>query len=64
MNSFDRDDALIWQRLDWLLIRNGAVALYCRPSVLEQDVGWLERYGYRVFEMQCSGWKTENGDAR
>lgn len=37
-----------WQRLDWMLLQNSAVALYYRRSVLEGDINWFTSNGYQV----------------
>lgn len=51
-----RNDGEEFQRLDWELLQNGAVTLYFRPQVLEEDVEWLKRHDYRVDSFECSLW--------
>lgn len=48
------------QRLDWLLLQNGAVTLYFRPQVLVEDVEWLKGHDYRVDSFECSVWVSES----
>lgn len=57
--SVFRDDPEDWQRLDLSLLKNGAVHLYHRASILEEDVEWLRGHGYRLDSFDCSGWDTE-----
>ena len=40
--AFFKNDPREWERLDWRLLQNGAVALYHRPAVLGEDVAWLQ----------------------
>jgi RNAse (barnase) inhibitor barstar len=49
-------DGSDFQRLDWQLLQNGAVSLYFRHELLDQDVRWLEEHAYRVTEVDCRGW--------
>ena len=51
-----RNEPEEFQRLDWRLLQNGAVTLYFRPQVLEEDVEWLKRHNYRVDSFECSLW--------
>jgi RNAse (barnase) inhibitor barstar len=37
-----------WQRLDWGLLQSSAVAMYFSTEVLDEDLAWLERHGYRI----------------
>jgi hypothetical protein len=48
-----------WQRLDWQLLQNGAVALYFSPDVLSEDLLWLRGHGYEVHEFDCERWTSE-----
>jgi RNAse (barnase) inhibitor barstar len=47
------------QRVDWRLLQNGAITLYYRPALLDEDIGWLQRHGYRVHQFDCSGWESD-----
>ena len=42
-----------WQRLDWLLLQNSAVALYYRRSVLEGDISWFAGNAYKVVTLDA-----------
>ncbi len=53
-----RDDPEEWQRLDLGLLKNGPVHLYYRPSILDEDVGWLRGRGYVVDDFDCSAWTS------
>lgn len=57
MAAFQGDD---YQRLDWALLQNGAVNLYYRMAVLEEDIAWLARHGYIVRDFDCSSWSCED----
>jgi RNAse (barnase) inhibitor barstar len=47
------------QQLDWTILRDGGVALYCRPEVLATDLKWLETNAYRIVEFDAAGWDSE-----
>ncbi len=49
-----------FQQLDWTLLQNGAITLYLRPQLLEEDVEWLREHLYRVDRFDCSGWFSES----
>jgi RNAse (barnase) inhibitor barstar len=49
-------DGSDFQRLDWLLLQNGAVTLYFRREALDLDAGWLRAHGYQVRELDCINW--------
>ncbi len=46
------------QRLDWMLLERGAVALYHKGSVLSGDVGWFRQQGYAIHELDGAGWHS------
>jgi hypothetical protein len=46
-------------RVDWHILRDGSVSLYLRPQYLNEDVEWLRRHGYQIFQCDCSQWTTE-----
>lgn len=58
MAIFSSEDAYD-QRTDWVILRNGGVALYWRPEVLKKDVDWLEEQGYNIVEFDASKWSSE-----
>ena len=49
-------DGTDFQRLDWLLLQNGAVTLYFRREALDLDAAWLRAHAYQVKELDCSDW--------
>jgi hypothetical protein len=48
-----------WQRLDWQLLQNGAVALYFSTDVLSEDLRWLREHGYELHEFDCEQWTSQ-----
>jgi len=58
MTSF-RDDDQTYQRVDYRLLQNGAVTLYCRRAYLEEDIAWLVARGYRLHRWDTSKWRSE-----
>ena len=48
-----RNEPEEFQRLDWMLLQDGAVTLYFRPQMLVEDVEWLKRHDYRVNSFEC-----------
>jgi len=48
-----------WQRLDWMILRNGWACLYSKPEFLLIDVSWFRKERYRVVEFDCSTWKDD-----
>lgn len=55
-----RNEPEEFQRLDLVLLQNGAVTLYFRSQVLAEDVKWLKRNDYRVDSLECSVWFSES----
>src|ERR1041384_1269586 len=55
-----RNEPEVFQRLDWMLLQNGAVTLYFRSQVLIEDVEWLKRHDYRVDNFECSIWDSDS----
>jgi RNAse (barnase) inhibitor barstar len=55
-----RNEPEEFQRLDWMLLQDGAVTLYFRQQVLAEDVEWLKRHGYLVDSFECSSWIDES----
>lgn len=47
------------QRRDWTILRDGGVALYWRPEVLNQDINWLESNAYHIVEFDAARWNSE-----
>jgi RNAse (barnase) inhibitor barstar len=44
---------------DYFLMRDGAIVMYYRPQVLDQDIEWLKSRDYRVVQFDCTTWETE-----
>lgn len=55
-----RNQAEQFQQLDWMLLQNGAITLYRRSLLLEEDVEWLRGHDYRVDRFDCSHWDSES----
>ncbi len=45
-------------RLDWRLMQNGAIALYHKGAVLNEDVAWFQQAGYRVHSLDATRWSS------
>jgi RNAse (barnase) inhibitor barstar len=45
-----------WQRLDWLILQNGAISLYWKKEVLENDLQWLQKEKYSIIYFDCNTW--------
>ena len=59
MAIFQKEAELL-HPLDWTLLQNGAITLYRRPRLLEEDVEWLRGHHYRVDRFDCSTWFSES----
>jgi RNAse (barnase) inhibitor barstar len=46
-------------RLDYRILQNGAVCLYFRPHILQEDIDWLRQQTYDVHELDCARWTSE-----
>ena len=46
-------------RLDYAIMRDGAVSLYYKKSVLHSDLEWFEKERYNVISFDCSKWGDE-----
>jgi len=57
MASFTQDPDE-WQRLDWQLLQNSAIALYFQNALLEEDVAWLATHDYRVLALRAGACHT------
>lgn len=55
MAAFSEDDD---DRLDWELLKYGAVTLYCRRELFDRDIDWLRNDGYGVHFIDCSDAST------
>jgi RNAse (barnase) inhibitor barstar len=62
-----RDHPSEFERLDWRILQNGAIALYYKPAILEEDVAWLAQHGYRLHQLDGARWESAadfHGDAK
>lgn len=55
-----RNETEQFQELDWRLLQNGAITLYRRPQLLEEDVNWLRGHQYRVDRFDCAAWFSQS----
>lgn len=46
------------ERLDVQLMKNSAVTLYHKNSLLTQDIACLQQFGYRVYTLDAAPWKS------
>lgn len=53
-----REDANPWNQVDWRLLQNGALSLYLRPTILEEDLAWLATHAYTIDRFDCRTWTT------
>lgn len=53
-----RDRIEDFQRLDWHILQNGAIALYHKRAVLDEDRTILTALGYHVHVLDASTWQT------
>lgn len=49
------------QQLDWMILRDGGIALYWRPEILAKDVNWLKSREYLIYSFEAAEWKSEEG---
>ena len=57
MHPFSPDGATR-NRLDFVTLRDGGVALYHADAVLSGDVEWLQQAGYAVVEFDGAKWRS------
>jgi RNAse (barnase) inhibitor barstar len=58
MSAFNPDEVND-QELDWVILRDGGIALYWRVEFLQEDLKWLESRGYQIHSFDAADWKTE-----
>lgn len=46
--------------LDFLLVKNGFVTLFCQRTILDETVTWLRDSGYRVAYVDASSWLSQS----
>lgn len=47
--------------LDFLLIQNGFVSLFCQRTILDEAISWLGQHSYKVVYLDAALWRS-NGD--
>lgn len=47
------------QQLDWVILRDGGIALYWRPEMLAADLEWFEANKYVVHSFDAGGWSSD-----
>lgn len=52
------DDSEQWQRLDWRILQNSAVALYHSPTILADDLVWLTSHRYTIRLLESAEWRS------
>ena len=58
MASF-RNEPEEWQRLDYLILREGSIYLYYQNAVLDESISWLKSNSYQIDEFNTAKWETE-----
>ena len=53
------EDAELEHPLDYILLRNGGVALYFAEHLLADAIAWLRVRHYLVHEFDCTSWQSE-----
>ena len=53
-----RDRLEDFQRLDWLILQNGAIALYHKRAILDEDRAWLAASAYEIRDLDAAPWIT------
>jgi RNAse (barnase) inhibitor barstar len=53
------EDAELEHPLDYVLLREGGVALYFAEHVLADAIAWLRERHYLVHELDCTSWQSE-----
>jgi len=47
------------QQLDWVILRDGGIALYWRPEILADDLKWFEAKEYVIHSFDTAGWDSD-----
>jgi hypothetical protein len=58
--SFFGNNPEDWERLDWQILRDGAIHLYWRSEYLAEDERWFADHGYRLYRFDCSTWTSSD----
>lgn len=41
-------------KVDWAILINGSISLYCDETILAKDMGWLENHQYKIIILDFS----------
>ena len=44
------------ETLDWVILRDGGLALYWRREYLNEDLEWFREQNYQLFVFNCEEW--------
>jgi RNAse (barnase) inhibitor barstar len=47
------------QQLDWVILRQGGIALYWRPELLSDDLKWFQAKNYMIHHFDAAEWNSE-----
>jgi RNAse (barnase) inhibitor barstar len=48
-----------FERLDWQILQNGWVSMYLKQSILDEDLDWFNKNGFRMIDLNCNSWTDE-----
>ena len=55
MAAFDAQDQT-QETLDWIILRDGGIALYLRREYLDEDLEWFRQQSYELYSFNCEKW--------
>jgi RNAse (barnase) inhibitor barstar len=59
MAVFDELDPERPNRLDWKILRDGAISLYFDSNALEEACAWFCEHNYHLYMFDCTQWRTQ-----
>ena len=59
--TYTDDAGQLRHSLDWTILQNGPVALFYKPTVLDDAIAWLKRRGYAVATADCGTDPSKRG---
>lgn len=57
MAAFDAQDQT-QEALDWVILRDGGIALYWRREYLDEDLEWFRQQNYQLYSFNCEKWTS------
>jgi hypothetical protein len=57
MGAFDAEDQTK-EALDWVILRDGGIALYWRSEYLDEDLKWFRQQNYQLYSFNCEKWTS------